>query len=301
VEKQSKAKTIFFNVFIIVVVFFYWHLTCSKGKHLPSLAGDTCMDRTPTLLQKGLAEMFGTGVLVLIGPGSIPAALFLINGSNGKAVFTMADLGFIGLAFAIAIASMVYTIGHISGCHINPAITLAFAVTKRIPWNEAGVYIVAQFIGGILGALGIALIFGASAASTTGFGATNFSEAVTSYPQAIAIEALGTFLLLMVVMGTAVDGRAPAGWAGLMIGLIIGGLVIVMGPITGPSLNPARTFGPAIIQVLFGGSYNLTHLIVYFVGPIIGAILGVLTYDFLTRARAASASKEAQDLQEAGV
>ncbi len=235
--------------------------------------------------------MLGTGFLVLIGPGSIPAALLLINGSAGKAVFTMADLGFIGLAFAVAITAMVYTIGHISGCHINPAVTLAFALTKRIPWNEAIVYIVAQFIGGILGALGIALIFGASAATTIGLGPTNFNEAMTSYPQAIGIEIVGTFLLLLVIMGAAVDGRAPAGFAGLAIGLIVAGEVIVMGPITGPSLNPARTFGPALIQVLMGGSYPMAHLIVYFVGPIIGAILGVVVYDVMTRARAAHSNE----------
>jgi glycerol uptake facilitator protein len=256
-----------------------------------------CMDRTPTLFQKALAELLGTGFLVLIGPGSIPAAILLLNG--GKIAFTMADLGFIALAFAVAIAAMVYTIGHISGCHINPAVTLAFAVTKRIPWNEALVYIIAQFIGGILGALGIALIFGASAATTIGFGPTNFNEAITSYPQAIGIEAVGTFLLLMVIMGTAVDGRAPAGWAGLIIGLIVAGEVIVMGPIVGPSLNPARTFGPALLQVLFGGTYNMAHLIVYFVGPVIGAILGVVGYDFLTRPRAAS--KQVEEASDAKV
>ncbi len=235
--------------------------------------------------------MLGTGFLVLIGPGSIPAALFLINGSAGKAVFTMADLGFIGLAFAVAITAMVYTIGHISGCHINPAVTLAFVITKRISWNEAIVYIIAQLIGGILGALGIALIFGASAATTIGLGATNFNEAITSYPQAIGIEIVGTFLLLLVIMGAAVDGRAPAGFAGLAIGLIVAGEVIVMGPITGPSLNPARTFGPALVQVLLGGTYPMAHLIVYFVGPIIGAILGVVVYDFITRARTARSSE----------
>lgn len=241
------------------------------------------MTKTPTLTQKFFAEMLGTGFLVLIGPGSIPATFLLING--GKTAFTMADLGMIGIAFAVAIAAMVYTIGHISGCHINPAVTLAFAVTKRIPWNEAVVYWVAQFVGGFLGALGIALIFGASSAATLGLGPTNFNEAVTSYPQAMAIEAIGTFLLLFVIMGTAVDGRAPAGWAGLIIGLIVAGEVIVMGPITGPSLNPARTLGPAVLQVVFGGTYNLTHLVVYFVGPIVGAVLGVLGYDFLTRSR----------------
>lgn len=249
------------------------------------MAGQDSMDRTPTLMQKFVAEMFGTAFLVLIGPGSIPATLLLINGSSGKATFTMADLGMIGLAFAVAIAAMVYTIGHISGCHINPAVTLAFAFTKRIAWSEAAIYIVAQFIGAILGALGIALIFGASAATTIGFGPTNFNEASTSYLQATGIEIVGTFLLLFVIMGTAVDGRAPVGWAGLIIGLIVAGEVIVMGPITGPSLNPARTFGPALLQVLFGGTYNLAHLIVYFVGPIIGAVLGVVVYDLMARAR----------------
>lgn len=251
------------------------------------LAENERMDRTPTLMQKFVAELLGTGFLVLIGPGSIPATLLLINGSAGKATFTMADLGMIGLAFAVAIAAMVYAIGHISGCHINPAVTLAFAVTKRISWNEAIVYMIAQFIGGILGALGIALIFGGSAASTIGFGPTNFSEISTNYVQAIGVEVVGTFLLLFVIMGTAVDGRAPAGWAGLIIGLIVAGEVIVMGPITGPSLNPARTLGPALIQVLFGGTYNMAHLVVYFVGPALGAVLGVLGYDLMTRARTA--------------
>lgn len=246
---------------------------------------DERMERTPTLTQKFVAELLGTGFLVLIGPGSIPATLLLINGSAGKATFTMADLGMIGLAFAVAIAAMVYAIGHISGCHINPAVTLAFAVTKRISWNEAVVYMIAQFIGGVLGALGIALIFGGAAASTIGFGPTNFSEASIGYVQATGVEIVGTFLLLFVIMGTAVDGRAPAGWAGLIIGLIVAGEVIVMGPITGPSLNPARTLGPALMQVWFGGAYNMAHLVVYFVGPAIGAVLGVLGYDLMTRAR----------------
>jgi glycerol uptake facilitator protein len=246
------------------------------------------MTKTPTLSQKFFAELLGTGFLVLIGPGSIPATLLLINGSSGKATFTMADLGMIGIAFAVAIAAMVYTIGHISGCHINPAVTLAFAFTRRISWNEAAVYIVAQILGGLLGALGIALIFGASAASTVGLGPTDFNPATTSFLQATAIEVLGTFLLLFVIMGVAVDGRAPAGWAGLIIGLIVAGEVIVMGPVTGPSLNPARTFGPALLQVLFGGKYDLTHLIVYFVGPIIGAALGVIVYDFITRVQSVS-------------
>src|SRR5215469_14278508 len=105
------------------------------------------MDRTPTLTQKFVAELLGTAFLTWIGAGSITAALYLLNGAKPALAFSMADLGMIALAFAVAIAAMVYTVGHISGCHINPAVTLAFAITRRIPWNEALVYIIAQFIG----------------------------------------------------------------------------------------------------------------------------------------------------------
>src|SRR2546430_15306551 len=144
------------------------------------MAGYTGMDRTTTLPQKLVAELLRTGFLVLIGPGSMPAT-FLLLGKTGA--FSMADLGMIGLAFAVAIAAMVYSIGHISGCHINPAVTFAFAVTRRIPWNEAVVYWVAQFVGGFLGALGIALIFGGLAASTIAFVPANFCVAVLNYSQ----------------------------------------------------------------------------------------------------------------------
>src|SRR5579864_3306312 len=123
------------------------------------------MDRTPTLSQKFLAELLGTAFLVWVGPGSITTTNFI---AGGKVPFTMAELGMIALAFAFAIAAMVYTIGHISGCHINPAVTLAFAVTKRISWNEAAVYWGGQLIGGILGALVIAVSFGWTKAATTG-------------------------------------------------------------------------------------------------------------------------------------
>src|SRR5258708_6272135 len=139
------------------------------------------MDRTPTLSQKFLAEMLGTSFLTWIGAGSITAAVYLLNGAKPALAFSMADLGMIALAFAFAIAAMVYTIGHISGCHINPAVTLSLAVTKRISWSEAGVYWIAQFIGGILGALFIARGFGWPPAAQTGLVATDFRAAITLY------------------------------------------------------------------------------------------------------------------------
>jgi glycerol uptake facilitator protein len=241
------------------------------------------MTKTPTLTQKFLAELLGTAFLVMIGAGSITATNTLLG---PKGVFTMADLAGIALAFAFAIAAMVYTIGHISGCHINPAVTLAMATTRRISWSEAGIYLAAQFIGGLLGAFVIALAFGSSAAATAGYGPTDFNAQTTGYLVAIVMEAIGTFFLLFVIMGTAVDGRAPVGWAGLIIGLAVAAEILFFGPVTNVSLNPSRTFGPVVVQLLFGGKYEVLHLIVYFIGPILGAILGVITYDFLTRSSA---------------
>src|SRR5436309_8939870 len=157
------------------------------------------MDRTPTLAQKFVAELLGTAFLTWIGAGSITAAVFLLNGAKPAVAFTMADLGMIALAFAFAIAAMVYTIGHISGCHINPAVTFSLAVTKRIGWSEAGVYWIAQFLGGILGAPVIAFAFGwATAVQGPGLGATNFGGAINLYGSgggwvvAIAMETIGT-------------------------------------------------------------------------------------------------------------
>src|SRR5947208_10002977 len=266
------------------------------------------MDRTPTLTQKFVAELLGTSFLTWIGAGSITAAVFLLNGAKPAVAFTMADLGMIALAFAFAIAAMVYTIGHISGCHINPAVTFSLAVTRRIGWGEAGVYWIAQFIGGILGAVVIALAFGwTAAAQGPGLGATNFGTAINLYGTtggwivAIAMETIGTFFLLLVVMGTAIDGRAPSGWAGFIIGLMVAGEIFAFGPVTNVALNPARAFGPAVVQILLGGTYDLSHLIVYFVGPLLGGVLAVFKYYFLSRGRPVAGCAELGGIEKSAV
>jgi glycerol uptake facilitator protein len=266
------------------------------------------MVRAPTLTQKFIAELLGTSFLTWIGAGSITAAVYLLNGAHPPLAFSMADLGMIALAFAFAIAAMVYTIGHISGCHINPAVTFALAVSRRISWSEAGIYWVAQLLGGLLGAIFIALGFGWTAAARgAGLGATDFGTAVALYGSAggwivaIAMETIGTFFLLLVIMGTAVDGRAPAGWAGLIIGLMVAGEIFAFGPVTNVALNPARALGPALLQVLLGGSYDLTHLIVYFVGPLLGGVLGVFVYDFMAHGRAIAGAPELGGVAESAV
>jgi glycerol uptake facilitator protein len=230
--------------------------------------------------QKFVAEVIGTAFLVWVGPGSITTFSFI---SGGNLPFTLSDLGWIALAFAFAILAMIYTIGHISGCQLNPAVTLSLAVSKRMSWGDAVVYWLAQLVGAFIGAGLIGLVYGFGNAAQLGYGATNFSEANTGYVVATLCEIVGTFFLLFVIMGSAVDGRAPGGFAGLAIPLAVAADILVFGPITNVSLNPFRSLAPAVLQVAFGGAYELPHLIVYFIGPAIGAILGVAIYDFITR------------------
>jgi len=238
------------------------------------------VNKNPTASQKFVAEVIGTAFLVWVGPGSITTFSFI---SAGKLPFTLSDLGWIALAFAFAIVAMIYTIGHISGCHINPAVTLAMTVSKRMSWKDSTSYWGAQLIGAFIGAGLIGLCYGFTNSARLGYGATDFSEANTGYVVAILAELVGTFFLLFVIMGSAVDGRAPSGFAGLAIPLAVAADILVFGPVTNVSLNPFRSLAPAVLQVAFGGTYNLAHLAVYFIGPALGALLGVWVYDFITR------------------
>src|SRR5881296_3992009 len=111
--------------------------------------------------QRLFAEFIGTALLVFIGAGSVPAILLLESGT--KAPFSGADLGFISMAFGLIVVAMVYTVGKISGCHINPAVTFALAVTKKFPWREVPVYWIAQYVGAVIGAFGIWGVYGANA------------------------------------------------------------------------------------------------------------------------------------------
>src|SRR3982074_3402438 len=149
--------------------------------------------------QRALAEMFGTAALVLVGPGSGAATLTLAG-----AVFLA-----ISVAFGVIIPALVYAIGKVSGCHINPAVTFALAVTKRFPWKEVPVYWVSQYIGAVIGAFGIWAVFGANAV-TFGMGQTHFAaDASASYwLQAALAAGLGTGLLIFAILGI-VDPRPP--------------------------------------------------------------------------------------------
>lgn len=242
------------------------------------------MQKQPSLAQKLAAEFLGTALLTLIGAGSVTATLTLEAGSGAK--FSEADLGVISLAFGFIIMALVFAIGKISGCHINPAVTIALALTGRVDWGTAASYIVAQFAGGIVGALGIVAMFGSHAASAGILGVTSYGSSVSPL-QAIVAEAIGTFILVFTIYGVAVDPRAPAGWAGLVIGLIVAGIIFVVGPISGAALNPARAFGTTFVQAIFGGKAFFDQYYVYVIGPVVGGALGALAYDFLVQPKVA--------------
>jgi len=230
------------------------------------------------LARRLAAEVVGTALLVLFGAGSVIATLTVDKGQ-----LTYSGLGFISLAFGIVVAAVVYAFGPVSGAHINPAVTIALAVSRRFPWVEVVPYVIAQLVGGFIGGLLIVATFGTHAVDL-GMGATNLASGVP-YWQGIVAEALGTFVLLFVIMGLAVDRRAPLGWAGFMIGLAVTLEILLIGPQTGGSVNPARTFGPYLTLTTFGGETHWSEFGVYIVGPLVGAIVAVLLYDYIAQPR----------------
>jgi glycerol uptake facilitator protein len=229
-------------------------------------------------VQRWLAEAFGTGFLVFIGAGSIPATLIL--GNAGKVPFSMADLGMISFAFMLVIVGMVYALGHISGCHINPAVTVALAATGKFPWREVPGYVIAQVIGATAGALAIVGTLGRTAADL-GLGMTTYSD-TTPWARATFAELIGTALLAFVIFGV-IDGRAVPGWAGLAIGSIVFAVIIVVGPATGASLNPARYIGPMFVGEAFDATVKWSQLPAYFIGEFAGAALGAFAYLTISR------------------
>lgn len=230
-----------------------------------------------SLLRRVLAEFLGTALLVLFGAGSVVAAL---NIGNGR--LDLAGLGIVALAFGLVVALAIYALGTTSGAHINPAVTVALAAARRFSWAEVIPYVVGQLAGACVGALLVVAYAGQRATNLGGVGLTALGSGV-NVAQGLVAEALGTFLLLLTIMAVAVDSRAPVGWAGLLIGLAVATEIMVIGPFTGGSVNPARSFGPYLVNGLFGGSTPWADFWVYVVGPLVGAVAAALTYDVLAR------------------
>ena len=213
-------------------------------------------------MKKYVAEMIGTMVLVLMGCGS---AVF------AGTVQPFASVGTLGVAFAfgLAVLTMVYTIGKISGGHINPAITLGMLLSKRISGKDAGMYMVFQVIGAIIGSSILFILAKDSGSTTTLTGANGYHDLV----QAFVAETVFTFIFLLVVLGSTSKG-ANNKFAGIAIGLALVLIHIVCIPITGTSVNPARSIGPALFQ----GGEALSQLWLFIVAPFLGAAIAAFVW-----------------------
>jgi len=224
---------------------------------------------------KFVAEMLGTMVLVLMGCGSA-----VIAGADGTT-----GVGLLGISFAfgLSVVAMAYAIGHISGCHINPAISIAMVAAGRMKMNEAVLYVIAQIIGGIIGAGILYLIFtnhpgaemGPWALGSNGWGTGYLDEYNTI--AALVAEFVFTFIFLMVILGSTSTKNINGGFAGLAIGFSLVLIHIVGIKITGVSVNPARSIGPAI----FAGGEALYQLWLFIVAPVLGGVFAAFTYNLL--------------------
>jgi glycerol uptake facilitator protein len=252
-----------------------------------------------SLQQRAFAEVLGTALLVLVGPGSVVATLVLAGDS--KPAITGADLLGISFAFGLVITALVYALGKVSGCHINPAVTFALAATKRFPWREVPAYWSAQVVGAVLGALGIWAVFTKTGVDF-GLGQTSFNPDSSTWASAIFAEAIGTFILMFAILGI-VDSRSPGDFAGIVIGGVVVAIIMVVGPITGASLNPARAFGPEFVSSIANGVTHWNQLIPVYVLPgLFGAGLAAFIYDYLAEPRRVVAPiKEAVTHPDAGV
>lgn len=230
----------------------------------------------PSIRQKLTAEVIGTAFLVFIGVGSVPATLIV----NGKAPFTMADLGMISFAFAMVVIATVYTLGHVSGCHINPAVTVGLAASGKFPWRQVPSYVAAQVTGAVIGAVAIIAVLGKKA-SDLGLGVASYSPDV-HWPQAFAAEFIGTFMLVFVVFGV-IHRKAAAGFAGVAIGFAVFAIIMVVGPTTSASINPARTIGPMFIQQLWGGTVEWTQLPVYLAAELLAGVAAAWAFIAVSR------------------
>jgi glycerol uptake facilitator protein len=240
------------------------------------------------LSKRCLAEFIGTFFLVFIGAGAAAITLMITKGTLPPNSFNigigalggLGDWFAIGMAFGLAISAVIYALGNISGAHINPAVTIGLWAVKKFPGKDVVPYIISQLAGASVASLLFAAVVGMGAVTIGGLGATAPFPGI-GYIQAIVAEAIGTFLLMLAIMGVAVDKRATPGFAGLIIGLTVAGIITTLGNITGASINPARTFGPYLGDLLLGGSNLWVYFPIYVIGPIVGAVLAAFAYKFM--------------------
>ena len=204
-------------------------------------------------MKKLFAETLGTFAVVFAGTGAI-----VVNHATGG---TITHAG-IALTFGLIVLAMIYTFGEVSGAHLNPAVTVAFAAARRFPWSEVPAYVGAQLLGAFAASALLRLLFPADAT----LGATLPAGAVS---QSLILEVVLTFLLMLVILSVSTGAKEKGITAGIAIGAIIALEAMFAGPICGASMNPARSLAPAVM------SGRVEHLWIYLAGPLLGALLAI--------------------------
>jgi glycerol uptake facilitator protein len=216
-----------------------------------------------------VAELVGTMFLVFIITSVV--VLYVATGANAQ---FGSDFAVVGLVHAFVLTVLIIGIGMASGGHFNPAVTVGAAVLRKIDPIDAVVYILAQLSGGVLGALLTKFLL-TDEGRGSDYGAATISPLIGGPKQAVLVEGIGAFLLVLTVIAVALNPKAKKEWAPLAIGSTLGFAVMVMGPLTGGSFNPARWFGPALVGNSFTDAWP------YVVGPIVGGVLAALFYRFV--------------------
>lgn len=234
------------------------------------------------LMKKYIAEFIGTFTLVFVGCGTA-----MLKGCD-------ADMGcgylLTALAFGLAIVAMAYSIGNISGCHINPAVSLAVLINKGMDVKDFALYLVAQFLGATAGSAVLALIFKwgnlydmtmSYGEKVYAFGVNNLNGVSASVLAGLASEIILTFIFVMAILGVTSKKAGHGSFGGIVIGLTLVLVHIVGIGLTGTSVNPARSFGPAIVALISGYADPIKCVWIFFVGPLAGAALAAVVYKFL--------------------
>ncbi len=224
------------------------------------------------ITRTAVAELIGTFLLVLVGTSVATTSV------QSAETYTA---GFVGLAFGLALTALVAGLGHVSGCHVNPAVTIGLAITRNFPWKYVPAYIGAQFTGAVLASLVVWASYG-SEARTGGahLGAASPAPGV-GVAQAVLVEVVITFLLVFVVCSVATDERVPKAVAPVAVGFALAAAVYVGVPVTGGAVNPARAFGPFLVSGFF------PMPLVYLLAPVLGGTLGALVYQHFVKQAAA--------------
>lgn len=242
-----------------------------------------------TEFRKILSEVIGTYTLVFFGTLSVVVTLLIAQGVETTNIFNIGigalggvgDWLSIGFAFAMPLIAAIYAFARISGAHFNPAVTIGLWSIKKFPTKDVIPYIVSQIIGSLLATFTIVAILGKQASTIGVLGSVAPFGDVTLLGVFIA-EFLGTFLLMYAIMAVAVDKNAQPGFAALIIGLVILGIVVAIGNISGSGINPARSLTPMIGNLIVAGTpIDLLVLGVYIIAPILGAICGAQLYEYL--------------------